>query len=103
MNIWMPHDFCLGLQGADYVHPIQGMKMIEMDHVILNILDPRNQVADDPGVIRNGDPQGVFDSSHGAGGMNRCSDPSYTREEGPNLSGVAVFDDEFKAPPHGAG
>ena len=34
--------------------------------------------------------------------MNRCSNPSYAGDKSPDLPGIAVFDDQLKAPPHGA-
>jgi hypothetical protein len=78
------------------------MEMIEMDDVILNKLDSVDQVADDPGVVRDLDSEGVFNCSHGAGGMNRRSDPSYPLGEQPSVPGIPPSEYDLHSPKHRA-
>ena len=74
--------------------------MIEMNDVILYVLDPGQQVAQDAGVVRNLNSQGVFDCSHGADGMNRSSDAADALCEQPGSARVTSLQDGFNAPKH---
>src|SRR5512139_36399 len=71
--------------------------------MILDVLDAFDNVAQDSGVIRDLDPQSIFNCSHGAEGVNRRSDASYTLRDRPGLARVAPLEDQLDAPEHGAG
>ena len=73
-----------------------------MDHVVLDILDAGDQIADDPGVVRDRDAQRVFHCSHGAGGVDRRADAADTLGEEPGVARVAALEDELDAAEHGA-
>ena len=74
-----------------------------MDYMVLHILNPGNEIADDPCIVRYYDSQGIFYSSNRAGGMNRGSDPSNALDEQPGIAGIAALQDDLNAPEHGAG
>ena len=78
----------VSIKRADDVYPVKGVEVIEVNDVVLNVLDPLHDVADEAGVGRNLDPEGVFDCSHGAEGVNRGSDASYTLGEDPGIARV---------------
>jgi hypothetical protein len=79
------------------------MEMIEVNHVVLNVLDARDEIPDDPGVVGDLDPQSIFNSSHGADGVNRCSDPSYPLGHKPGPAWITPLQDDLQPAPHGAG
>jgi hypothetical protein len=79
------------------------MQVIEVDDVILHVLDSLNDISQNSSVIRDPDSQRIFNCSHGADGMNRCSDPSYPLRESPRFAGIAALKDELDASKHGAG
>ena len=54
----------VGFQRQRDVHPIESMQVIEVDDVILHHLGARNDVADQPGGIRDLDSQRVLDRIH---------------------------------------
>jgi hypothetical protein len=77
------------------------MEMIEVDNVVLNVLNTRDEIPDDPGVVGDFDPQSIFNSSHGADGVNRRSDPSYTLGHEPDFAWITSFEDDLQPPEHG--
>jgi hypothetical protein len=65
--------------------------VIKVDDVVLHVLNSFDDVAQDSSVIRDLDSQSVFNCSHGADGVNRRSDPSYTLRKSPSFAGVTSF------------
>ena len=53
-----------GLESVDDVHPVQGMEMIKVNHVVLDILSGEHDVADDLGCGRHYDAKSVFHGAH---------------------------------------
>jgi len=53
----------IGRQRADDIDPVKRVQMVEMDHMILNILNAHDDVADQAGVVRNLDLQRIFDGA----------------------------------------
>jgi hypothetical protein len=78
------------------------MQVVKVDDVILHVLDSFDDVAQDPSIIRDLDSQSIFNCSHGADGVNRRSDPSYTLRNRPRFAGVAPFQDQLDASKHSA-
>ena len=74
-----------------------------MNDVILNVLNTRDEVPDDPGILGDLDPQGIFNSSHGADGVYRCSDASYALRHQPGAAGVPSWHDDLQPAEHRAG
>jgi hypothetical protein len=79
------------------------MEVIEMNHMVLNVLDSFNNIAQDSRVIGDFYPKGIFDCSHGAECMHCCSNPSNALGDCPCLPGISVFEDQFNPAEHGAG
>src|SRR5512134_1904534 len=67
------------------------MEVVEMDHMVLDILDTVNEIPDDPCVVRDYCAYCIFHGSHGALCVDRCSDPSYSRDKRPALPRVPPF------------
>ena len=71
-----------------------------MDDVILDELGPFQQIAQDPGVVRDGDAQSVFNCPHGADGVNGRSNPADPLGEQPGIAGVAALEHQLESPEH---
>jgi hypothetical protein len=79
------------------------MEMVEMNDVILDVLDPFDEVPDEPGVIGDAEIQGILYSSHGADGVYRRSNASYALGHQPGPPRIASFQNDLQPPEHGAG
>ena len=78
------------------------MQMVEVDDVILHVLDTFEQVAHDPGVVGDNDPQGILNCTHGSDGMYGRADAADALGERPCIPRVAALQHEFHAPEAGA-
>jgi hypothetical protein len=65
--------------------------------MVLDELHAFQEVADDSGVIWNGDSQGIFNCSHGADRMYRRSDTADTLGECPGIARIPPFHHQFHA------
>ena len=79
------------------------MQMVEVDDMILQVLDTLKQVAHDPGVVGDNDPQGILNRTHGSDGMHGRADAADALGERPRVPRVATLQHEFHAPEAGAG
>ena len=77
--------------------------MVEMNNMVLNVLSGRNDVADQAGVVRNFDPERIFDCAHGGQGVHHGADTANPLRPKPGFARVAIADDEFDAAKHRAG
>jgi len=93
----------VGLQRTDHVHPVQGMQMVEVHHVIVDVLLGDHQVADDVRRLRNLDIQRVLDGANGGDGMNQRTYTTGALGERPGVPRVATLQDDLDPPHHRAG
>ncbi len=61
-----------------------------------------HHVADDVGVVRNLDAQGVFHRLHGGHGVSAGADAADAFHKSPGVAGVAPFQDDFDAAEDGS-
>ena len=73
-----------------------------MDNVILHVLNRFDDVADQAGIRRDFNFQGIFNSSHGAECMYRRSNTTDALGESPGIPGIAPLQDDLDAAEHGA-
>lgn len=62
-----------------------------MNNMILHILNRFDDIADQTGICRDFNPQGIFDSSHGAECMYRRSNTTDALGECPGIPRIATF------------
>ncbi|MNC34319.1 hypothetical protein D3C75_827470 [compost metagenome] len=89
--------FGIGLQGIDHIHPIEGMQMIKMDHMVVEHNGSVHDFPDQMGVARDFDVQRILhgpDGSQGMGGGAHAADALYIR---PHIPGVAVLHNQLQA------
>ncbi len=92
----------IGLERRYHVHPIQRMQVIEVNHMVLDILRQLHDVADDFRIFRNGDVQCVLHRSHRRQRMHRGAYSANALAERPGIARVAALKNYFQAAPHGA-
>ena len=68
--------FRVGFEGADHIHPVQGVEMIEVNDVVVQELGAQKKVADDAGVVRDGDAHGGVPGAHGGQPVNVSANPA---------------------------
>jgi hypothetical protein len=78
------------------------VQVVEVNHMILDVLDRLDDIAHQAGIGRDFDPQSIFDSSHGAECVYSRSNTADSLSEGPRFAGVASFQDDLNTPEHGA-
>ena len=92
----------VGRKRTHHVHPVQGVQVVEVDHVILDELHGFQQVADDAGVVGNGDAEGVLDGAHRCDGVHGRADAADALGEDPGVARVAALQHHLKASEGGA-
>ena len=90
------------IQSRDDIHPVERMQVVEMNDVILHILDGFNNIAHHARIGGNFNPEGIFDSSHGAECVYSRSNTADALGKGPGVSWVAAFENGLNTAPHGA-
>ena len=90
-------------QCGDDVHPVQGVKMIEMDDVILDRLRRGDDVAHQARVVRNFDAQRVLDRVDRSQRVNHSTNSADALRPDPGFARVAAPQNEFYATEHRAG
>ncbi len=96
---------CFGrvsLKGADDVHPVQGVEVVEMDQVILLVLGPVQKIPQDACVVRNPYFNCIFNCPHRGQGMGVSSDPAGTLGKVMGIPWIPALQNDFNAPEHGA-
>jgi len=78
------------------------MQVIEMDDMILHILNGFNDVADQTGIRRDLDPEGIFDSSHGAECVYSRSNTADALRKCQRIAWIPPLKDNLDATEHGA-
>jgi len=79
------------------------VQVIKVDHVIVDVLCAGDQVAQEAGVVRHLDAQGMLDGPDGCDGVDGRADAAKTLRKHPRLARVAPFEDGLDAAPHCAG
>ena len=92
----------IGREGAHDVHPVEGRELIEVHDVVVRVERRVHQVADDVRVLRDLDPDRVFDASHGGEGVNARADAADAFDERPGVARIAPLQNHFETAPHGA-
>jgi len=87
----------IGLQGVGHVHPVEGVQVIEMDEVVMEILGSHDQIAHHAGIGRNGDLDGVIHAAGGGQGVDVRAHAAGTLGEVLGVPGIAALQDEFQA------
>ena len=93
----------IGLERGDDIHPVEGVQVIEVHHMIVYILLCDHEVAHQVGRLGDLNAQGVFHGADGGEGMHRCAYSARPLCESPCLPGVAALQDDLDSPHHGAG
>jgi hypothetical protein len=91
------------LQRGDDVHPIQCMQVIEVHHVIVDVLCPAHQVADQLGVLRDRIIEGILDRTDRGHAVHQGADAADALGEGPGVARVATLHHDLEPAHHGAG
>ena len=95
--------FRVGFEGAHHIHPVQGVEMIEVNDVVVQELSAQKQVADDAGVIGDGDAHGGVTGAHGGQPVNVGADPAGPLGEQIGIARVAALQHDLNpAEQHGA-
>ena len=79
----------VGVKGADDIHPIQGVQMIEVDDVVVQKLCAHKKIADNAGIFRDGQPQGIFHAAHRGGTVNIGAHPAQPLGKNPGVFRIA--------------
>ena len=74
-----------------------------MDDVVLDELGGFQQVAQDAGIVRDGNTQGIFNCSHGADSVYGRSNPTDALGIDPGVAGIASRQDQLHPAKHRAG
>ena len=93
----------VGLEHADHVHPVQGVQVVEVHHVVLDELGAEHEVAHQLRVLGDGDAQGVLHRPHAGEGVHGGAHAADALGEGPGIAGIAALEDLLDAADHGAG
>ena len=93
----------IGGEGAHDVDPVKGVQLVEVHQVVLHVERRIHQVADDVGVLRDLDADGVFDRTDGRESVNAGADAADAFDERPGVAGVTALQNDLEAAPHGAG
>ena len=73
-----------------------------MNDVILNVLYRLDDIPNQTGIGWDLNPERIFNCSHGADGMYRCSDPSYALRKVPGLAWISPSQNPLETAEHGA-
>jgi len=95
--------FCrVGLEGGGDVHPVEGVQVVEVDHMILHILDSNDDISDMFGIGRDLDIERILHGPDRGDGVHRCADTTEALGEVPGITGVAPLQYFLDAAEHGA-
>ena len=102
--LWAKSEVCLGsaFSATDDIDPVQGMQVVKVHHVILQVLGAKHQVADHFGIRRNLDPQGVLHGADRGQRMHGGTDTTGPFGKGPGVARVPAFQDQLEAADHGS-
>jgi hypothetical protein len=95
--------FGIRLQRRHHVHPVQGMQVIEMHDMVVDILAGNHEIADQLGIVGNGIIQGILHGAYRGDAVHQGTDAADTLGEGPGVARVASLQDDLDAAHHGAG
>jgi len=90
------------LEGADDIHPVQGVEVVEMDDMILLILGSMQEVPKDAGIFGNLYTHGMFHCPHRGQSMGVGSDSTGTLHKMVGVPGISTEQNDLDPPEHGA-
>jgi hypothetical protein len=93
----------VGSQGPGHVHPIPSVKMVKVKDVVLDMLNPCHDIADEASVFGNLDIEGVFDGSHGTKRVNCSTAAAQPLGNSPGAAWVPPTEDRLYASERSAG
>src|SRR5215472_7300704 len=79
------------------------MQVIEVDHMVLDILRQLHDVANNFGILWDGDADCAFDRTHRSERVHRGAHPTDAFAESPCVAGIAALQNDLDPTPHGAG
>ena len=80
----------IGLQGEGHIDPVERVKMVEVNNVILDVLRARDDVADQPSVVRNFDAESVLDRPHRGERVDCGADSANALRPDPGFARIAA-------------
>ncbi len=87
----------IGGKGADDIHPVQRAQMVEVDRMVVKVLPAHQEVADDPGIGGDRQPDRVLNGAHRRLAMDIGADAAQALGEQPGILRRAIFQDGFDA------
>ena len=88
------------LQGADDIHPIERMEMIEMDQMVMLELRAVKQVSNNARIFGDGNLDSVFNGSYRRQGMCVSTDPAGSLNKMVGIPGIPALKNEFDTSEH---
>jgi hypothetical protein len=85
------------------IDPVQRMQVIEVHHVIVDVLRTDHQVADQLRVLRHLRADGIFHGPYRGDAVDQRADAADALRERPGVARIAVFQNDFDASHHRAG
>jgi hypothetical protein len=79
------------------------MKMVEVHHMIVDVLRTYHQIADEFGVLWNVDTQGVLHGSDRGKSVNHRTNSTDTLRDVRSIAWITTLHDNFNAPSHCTG
>ena len=93
----------VGGKATHHIHPVKRRELIKVHDMVMRVKRRIHQVADDVRVFRDLDPDCVFHATHGRQCVNAGANPANTLNEGPSVTRIATFQNDFEPTPHCAG
>ena len=90
----------VGAERADDVDPVQRVQMIEVDHVVLNVLRRHDQIAQEPRIGRRRRADRLLDGSDRGDGVNGGAYAADALGESPSVARIAAAQDDLDAAKH---
>jgi hypothetical protein len=79
------------------------VQVVEVHHVVMDVLRADHQVADQFGVLRHLGADGIFDRPDGRDAVHERAHAADALRERPGISRIPVAQDNLDTPHHGAG
>ncbi len=90
----------IGLEGANDVHPVKGVQMVEMHDVVVEKLSAHEQVTDQPGVVGDLHLDRIVHAAYRGERVDVGTHTAGPLGEQPGIARIAVLEDHFQAAEH---
>src|SRR6202049_842062 len=90
----------IGLQRRYHIYPVERVQMIEMNHMVLDILRQLHDVANDLRIFWNGNPESVLHSPNRRQRMHGGAHAADALAKRPCIAGIAALQNDLDSPPH---